>query len=356
MRFFLFLTIFSLSMVTSVLSHSSDVPYIYYFSSLDNGLIIERADGTDSRLFPDVPFGHLNWSPSGRWFLSDQMQLLSTDGSRAFELPFQDAFTNFSAWSPSDDWLFIVRFYPYEIRAWIFDPLGSTVLAQGVIPIRDEVTTFEGRAAWASDGMYATVAHYDSRLTLYPDGRMQQNILAEPLPHLSPTWSDSLEGSIALPSSLIPPSVTVETYDAFPSPSGMLFGLLSLPPVIIDNAGTIIRQTIPHSASVGVRHFPARYRWHDDSRWAFVYYSINIAGGGGYVPAPVIFDIAGTMRRELPIADFDIEAGFLPDRAVMHLRAGQSTSMKRDPRFTHPQTGIVASVAWHPSDSATMSH
>lgn len=52
-----------------------DPPYIYYYSGTLNGIVVERADGTDSRIlgqglmpeaanFVDGP----GWSPDGRWF------------------------------------------------------------------------------------------------------------------------------------------------------------------------------------------------------------------------------------------------------------------------------------------------
>ena len=54
-----------------------DVPYIYYYSNVLNGIVIERADGTDSRIIgqglvdEDVAaiYGP-GWSPDGRWVLT----------------------------------------------------------------------------------------------------------------------------------------------------------------------------------------------------------------------------------------------------------------------------------------------
>lgn len=53
----------------------SDAPYIYYYSEVLNGLVIERADGTDSRVIgqglvtEDVLFTYgPGWSPDGKWF------------------------------------------------------------------------------------------------------------------------------------------------------------------------------------------------------------------------------------------------------------------------------------------------
>src|SRR5215208_3273113 len=53
----------------------SPPPYLYYYSQLLGGLIIERADGTDSRqIAADVippkltGLGGPGWSPSGKYF------------------------------------------------------------------------------------------------------------------------------------------------------------------------------------------------------------------------------------------------------------------------------------------------
>ncbi|MCI0713626.1 MAG: hypothetical protein L0154_25945 [Chloroflexi bacterium] len=54
---------------------ASDAPYIYYYSERLNAFVIERADGTDSRVFAEG-FVHeeansvagAGWSPSGEWF------------------------------------------------------------------------------------------------------------------------------------------------------------------------------------------------------------------------------------------------------------------------------------------------
>ena len=54
----------------------SDAPYIYYYSDWLDSFVIERADGSDSRLFgagliPDGTnmVGGGRWSPSGEWFV-----------------------------------------------------------------------------------------------------------------------------------------------------------------------------------------------------------------------------------------------------------------------------------------------
>ena len=52
-----------------------DVPYIYYYSNVLKGIVVERADGTDSRVLgrglveEDVLFTRgPGWSSDGMWF------------------------------------------------------------------------------------------------------------------------------------------------------------------------------------------------------------------------------------------------------------------------------------------------
>jgi hypothetical protein len=70
---FCFLLVLSCS--TAVLKAQDAPPYIYYFSDVLNGIVVERADGTDSRILaqglmpPDIDsISGPGWSPSGKWF------------------------------------------------------------------------------------------------------------------------------------------------------------------------------------------------------------------------------------------------------------------------------------------------
>ncbi|MBC8100820.1 MAG: hypothetical protein H7Y11_15380, partial [Armatimonadetes bacterium] len=103
MRLSLVLFVFLLSQ--SIAQSQADLaPYIYYYGRLDGSFIIERADGTDSRIFNDlVPKEHNSvimrgWSSSGRWFMissyhstgeginySQQTQVVSTDGQQRID-------------------------------------------------------------------------------------------------------------------------------------------------------------------------------------------------------------------------------------------------------------------------------
>jgi len=63
------------SLYAQDVAQASDAPYIYYYSDALNGLVIERADGTDSRVIGTGLVGELlpridgpGWSSDGTWF------------------------------------------------------------------------------------------------------------------------------------------------------------------------------------------------------------------------------------------------------------------------------------------------
>jgi hypothetical protein len=135
-----------------------------------------------------------------------------------------------------------------------------------------------------------------------------------------------------------------------PSPDGQLLGIRSHPPTVTDRAGNIIAQTIPHSHSMRSWIEPYYgYRWHPDQQWLMAIYNISFGGGGMGPNAAVVFNLAGTVRRELPTGG---GANFVPERALPYLSPGQPTSVKKDPIFTlvHPLMEDVFGVGWHPTD------
>jgi hypothetical protein len=102
---------------------TADIPYIHYFDFIHNGLIIERADGTDSRMIPDLlPADHdriawHGWSPSGEWLAfssyawsrrganTQALQVVRTDGQERIDL---GAMLNPEvSWSPDTDILLV---------------------------------------------------------------------------------------------------------------------------------------------------------------------------------------------------------------------------------------------------------
>ncbi len=129
-------------------------PYLYYYSQLLGGLIIERADGTDSRqIAADVippNMSGLNgpgWSPSGKYFAANGFNygdynassqgsyLIDTQGHRVFDWLDDIKFASMQ-WSPNgDDWLLIGHSTVgsvseiYPVSFWLVNPNDKKVLA-----------------------------------------------------------------------------------------------------------------------------------------------------------------------------------------------------------------------------------
>jgi hypothetical protein len=103
-----------------------DIPYIYYYSGALNGIVIERADGTDSRIIgqgvvdEDVYriYGP-GWSPDGRWFAwrvwtpdgyygsPGKGYVISADGQTVLEMTSRFPCVNSMLWHPRENILLV---------------------------------------------------------------------------------------------------------------------------------------------------------------------------------------------------------------------------------------------------------
>jgi len=124
-------------------------PYVYYYSSIENALIIERADGTDKRtivsdLVDRTPeeiwsISGPGWSPDGHWFSlrifpqGYPSGLVINVDSGAVE-PIQ-MWNSSSSWSPDSQFLLISGFiqpcegYCLHQTTWLFDVERNEILA-----------------------------------------------------------------------------------------------------------------------------------------------------------------------------------------------------------------------------------
>lgn len=140
-------------------SSSSTAPYFYYFSQDHNAFIIERADGTDSRVFGAGLMqanrnhvGGAGWSPSGDWFAwtGGYVEKWSREGNQPFLMKADgiapstllDEFTDTQmVWSPVDDVLLVAgvvgevetneetQYHTFSFRAILLDVPSQTILA-----------------------------------------------------------------------------------------------------------------------------------------------------------------------------------------------------------------------------------
>jgi hypothetical protein len=174
-----------------------------------------------------------------------------------------------------------------------------------------------------------------------------ENILA-----LSAGYINSAETVMFDPTTQLFTTTSFTSYQVFPSPDGKLWGLLTDPPVIKDRASTVIHEWLPHSHSTESYRTPDRYQWHPEGKWVIGEYMIFFAGGGIGPLAGTVFDLAGTVSRELPT---DGHAHFLPDNVIPYLAAGQPNTWKPDPVFeiSFDSEAVIyqGAFAWHITDS-----
>jgi WD40 repeat protein len=185
-------------------------PYIHYFDHLRGGLVIERADGTDSRMIPDVPMdaGPPVWSPSGRWMVIGN-EIISTDGSQTAAYPQPIYYEHIRQWAPNDDLLLIAGADGHEgtIHSRIYDVENQTILADVVVQYWGFDPPYPINLHWASDSQRAFVHWADHLVTLDLDGqsrvrinRMRNNPFDFHRGRLMTmeTFDDPLRGAIAI--------------------------------------------------------------------------------------------------------------------------------------------------------------
>ncbi len=138
-----------------------------------NAVVIERADGTDSRVLAAgvMPneyqiVGGPGWSPSGRWFAwtsgtysasgelfnGPRPWLISSDGKVRFPLIEQIQFASEIAWSPTEDLLLIGD----GNTIYLFDPTNGKFLAQSNLNALPTGSISILDLLWSSNGAYAT--------------------------------------------------------------------------------------------------------------------------------------------------------------------------------------------------------
>jgi hypothetical protein len=135
--------------VTISPSTEDAAPYIYYYSEALNGIVIERADGTDSRIIgqgivdEDVTFTYgPGWSADGSWFAwrttaerrNGKAYAVGADGLTKLDLLARFPFVNSMIWHPTENVLLaymvtrISTGYPLAAY-WLIDADTQTRLA-----------------------------------------------------------------------------------------------------------------------------------------------------------------------------------------------------------------------------------
>ncbi len=155
----------------------SDTPYLYWYNDYLNAFIIERADGTDSRIFGEGlmdentnQVGGAGWSPSGEWFAwtsrySDfygfdetafDSWILNIDNQQRLSVTEQIQHAEFMRWSPVEDILFVAERLADEgnnenWRIYLIDVPNNKIIMHF-----EEVNCldFMYAAQWSADGSH----------------------------------------------------------------------------------------------------------------------------------------------------------------------------------------------------------
>lgn len=156
-------------------------PYLYYYSRMLGGIIIERADGTDSRLIgedvipPDlIGINGPGWSPSGEYFAAyrsgyegygfSEPYLTNIGGEQRISELQQMRVTFGMEWSPNgeDVLLFVGNTsndnFNRERHYWLLDPNTNRILAKfsGEFDSYDYgASYYRGQIIWNEEDIYA---------------------------------------------------------------------------------------------------------------------------------------------------------------------------------------------------------
>lgn len=234
MRWLLLFMIISLIVVPASSQAQDDLPpYLMYYSRALDGWIIERADGTDSRIIGQglVPENHRwidgpGWSPSGAWFawtssdvnyygwnFDSRGYVMHADGSSLREFDPGVTASNYSEgvileWSPNADTLFVfLRYRPSDVSeeqhvsALLIDITTGDTLAMLDFVYVDQSYHNPTIIGWSPDGsaaaFYTLLFNEDTQryehwaFMLSPTGEVRRELIApEPVGYIySLGWS-----------------------------------------------------------------------------------------------------------------------------------------------------------------------
>ncbi len=361
----LFLLLLSLLILAPVSAKSERAPYIYYHSTVLNGIVIERADGSDSRVIGTslMPEEHVRinmrtgWSATGEWLawtsavyelhhrVLSYAWIVSTDGMRRIRLLDDVAGIWYMQWSPMGDYLFIIQndsipgFGQEDLDAYLIDVQNEEIITHfSDFYLEAPLETPE---FWSADGqrvvlqMNPLYSDYNGNLQpaeliqrhIYMNGRIVDKETPEEVELYNPY-----------------PSSYVWTA-SFPSPNERY--IASQDWTIEDTETNEIIQLRPASGDWGGL---CAYDWHSSSEWLLHEANRRAAESGCGLGGVNVVSVDGRIQRELNECSLYRRycAGWLPERVIHHLSSGQAQSVVPEPIVTIPHEGSVLGVAWCP--------
>jgi hypothetical protein len=319
-------------------------PYIYYHSEALNAIVIERADGSDSRAIARnlMPPNHEyisgpGWSPSGQWLAwtstygteyypgPKRIWVISADGNQ--RLTFLDPIENVvhASWSPSHDYLLIMeRLKNNSLLVWLVDVTRQRITASVNIV---DIGFGAGQTFWSKDGTSVQIDYPEPQI-IHIDGRVEKDVPPE------------------LPDPLAP-TLTLESFHSTAiSPDGQYEFLSDTNPIPqISKLKT--KEVISLQPFNGAMSGICDVDWHLSSRWLLITYNRTYAGGGCSQAGKSVVSADGTIQRELgPCNITDNFANWLPENVIPYLAHGQPTSVLPDPIIKMNLDGRINGVRW----------
>lgn len=342
MRLIVYILILSTLGIINISSQNDETPYIYYHSEALNGIVVERADGSDSRIIARnlMPVNHeyvsvIGWSPSGEWLAwtstyrtaysigPKRIWVMSTDGEQ--RLTFLDNIDNVihASWSPTGDYLLIMEQYWDGLAPiWLID-----VEQQHIVANFDDI--FAEVGVWSADGNSVQLNHLGVQI-VYTDGRIENDVPPELRPPLATAQPEQY------PADMISPTGNHE----------LIVNDIDLPNQIVDFETDQIALLRPHSGDAGGI---CDFDWHPESEWLLVTFTMTWAGGGCPIAGSSVISSDGRIQRELGPCNIASRcAGWLSEHVIEHLALGQPNSIVPDPILTIEHDGWIRGVQWHP--------
>lgn len=326
-------------------SESSDdtayAPYIYYYSHALNGIVVERADGSDSRILgqglAEEPKNQVygpGWSPDGQWFAwrfdgswtgIGKGYAINIDGQTSLRLLEAIPCVHGIQWHPARNILLVYGWQeirdsgdcpkiPYPIYTyWIIDADAQTLLATFSLE-----NTLEWQSTppvvWSTD----QIQTYDAALISADEYLLQYFLI-----------TISFDGTVVMQ-----PDTQANLDERFDEESGLMHGDGDIPESFfvrwsVDRVPRTI--DLPsHSSAAGDA---VGEQWDESHEWVFVGYELCAAGCSEVIgPVSVYHPATGFIREISSCLSHPACVGWLPERVnVANLPTGEPTSVLTTP-------------------------
>lgn len=319
-------------------------PYLYYYSRLFGGIIVERADGSDSRLIgADVippgtsGIGGPGWSPSGNYFAAygassgdgnGRPYVIDTQGIEVVPWMHTTRSTWLMQWSPTEEDILLVvasqGAWRRDIFFWVLDIEHNRLLSEFGMNLGG-LTTDVDDIVWDMPKQritfYVNPSEYDYerqyRVIMQFDGTTSR----EPVTSEEYTEHDM-------------PYIVEERdfYDDYEmSPSG-LYEVNGWRPALLTNLNTNEAVALPqHTQATSTCR---KYLWSADEQHLLTIGGTLVSGGGCSDAVMGVTDSSGALWRELGRCSWDYPpcAGWLPEQVnVDAMPPGSDEPVQLDP-------------------------